>query len=145
MALPDNSSAAPVVAATSVQTLIQSLHSNTGAFASSIQELIDRRDATMPLVTAYYAATKEETFRFNVILLLNQKIKMQTLQPTELEAVSQCLVDALKDTSALVRGEALWGLGMTRNKKWASAVNALLNDPDSAVRSEAQITSSVLR
>jgi hypothetical protein len=128
-----------------VQLLIQSLYSNTGDFAHRIQELIDRTDTTLPMIKAYYAAANDATFRFNVILLLNQKIKVNSLGSLDMEATEQCLLDALKDNSPLVRGEALWGLGQTRNKKWAPAVNALLSDPDAAVRSEAQITSSLLR
>lgn len=135
----------PPVKSNDVQTLIDSLYSNTGKFGDRIQEIIDRSDVTVPLIKAYYAATNDATFRFNVILLLNQKIKTNKIDNLELDAISQCLLDGLKDNSPLVRGEALWGLGQTRNKKWAPAVNALLNDPDAAVRSEAQMTANILR
>jgi hypothetical protein len=128
-----------------VQKLIQSLYSNNSNYANQIQEIINRPDTTQPLIKAYYTAVNDATFRFNVILLLNQKIKTDSLGPLEMDAAVQCLLDGLKDSSPLVRGEALWGLGQTRNKKWAPAVNTLLNDPDAAVRSEAQITSNLLR
>ena len=135
----------PPEATDNVQTLIQTLYSNSNGFANRIQEIIDRADTTMPLIKAYYAASNDATFRFNVILLLNQKIKSHRLGTQEMNATEQCLLDSLKDNSPFVRGEALWGLGQTRNKRWAPAVNALLNDPDAAVRSEAQITLSILR
>ena len=128
-----------------VQSLIQSLYASTGAFAANMQELTDRADATAPLITAYYAAPYDATFRFNIMVLLNQKLKSKKLSATDTDAVAQCLLDSLKDSSALVRGEALWGLGVSRNKKFAPAVNALLQDPDPSVRSEAAATARLLR
>jgi hypothetical protein len=128
-----------------VQLLIQGLHGNHGDFADRIQQLIDKDDTTRPLIAAYYGAPNDATFRFNVVLLLNQKIKGRRLGAVDIDATIQCLVDALKDTSPLVRGEALWGLGQTGNKKWASAVQVLLSDPDPAVRSEATSTYQLLR
>ena len=128
-----------------VQSLIQSLYASTGAFAANMQELTDRADATAPLITAYYAAPYDATFRFNIMVLLNQKLKSKKLSATDTDAVAQCLLDSLKDSSALVRGEALWGLGVSRNKKFAPAVNALLQDPDPSVRSEAGATARLLR
>ena len=110
-----------------------------------MQELTDRADATTPLITAYYAATYDASFRFNVILVLNQKIKAKKLNSKDLESVTQCLLDSLKDASPLVRSEALWGLGLTRNKAFASSVEALLKDPDESVRNEAAITAGLLR
>lgn len=130
---------------TAIQALIQTLRSNNGAFAASMQELTDRADATTPLITAYYAATYDASFRFNVILMLNQKIKAKKLNSKDLESVSQCLLDSLKDSSPLVRGEALWGLGLTRNKAFTSSVKALLKDPDESVRNEAAITAGLLQ
>ena len=132
----------PVIA---VKELIQSLRTSNGAFATSMQALIDSTDATTPLISAYYAATYDATFRFNVILLLNQKIKSKKLISADIDAISQCLLDSLKDSSPLVRSEALWGLGLTRNKKFAPAVNVLLKDSDAAVRNEAAITAGLLR
>ena len=128
-----------------VQSLIQSLYASTGAFAANMQELTERADATAPLITAYYAAPYDATFRFNIMVLLNQKLKSKKLSATDTDAVAQCLLDSLKDSSALVRGEALWGLGVSRNKKFAPAVNALLQDPDPSVRSEAAATARLLR
>ena len=130
---------------TAVQALIQTLRSNNGAFAASMQELTDRADATTPLITAYYSATYDASFRFNVILVLNQKIKAKKLNSKDLESVSQCLLDSLKDSSHLVRGEALWGLGLIRNKAFAPAVQALLKDADESVRNEAAITAGLLK
>lgn len=129
----------------SVQALIQNLRSSNDAFAASMQELTNRPDATTPLITAYYSATYDASFRFNVILVLNQKIKAKKLNSKDLDSVSQCLVDSLKDSSPLVRGEALWGLGLTRNKAFASSVKALLKDPDESVRNEAAITAGLLQ
>lgn len=128
-----------------LQELIQSLRSSNGNFASSMQELTDRNDSTTPLITAYYAATYDASFRFNVILTLNQKLKSKKLNNADTDSVTQCLLDGLKDSSPLVRGESVWGLGLTRNKKFASAVNALLNDSDASVRNEAAITAQLLR
>ena len=128
-----------------LQELIQSLRSSNGNFAASMQELTDRNDATTPLITAYYAATYDASFRFNVILTLNQKLKSKKLNNADTDAVTQCLLDGLKDSSSLVRSESVWGLGLTRNKKFAPAVNALLNDSDASVRNEAAITAQLLR
>ena len=135
----------PAKPSVAVQDFIQSLRSSNGGFAASMQELTDRAEATTPLITAYYAATYDAAFRFNVILTLNQKLKSKKPNNADTEAITQCLVDSLKDTSPLVRSEALWGIGLTRNKKFASAVNALLNDSDAAVRNEAAITAGLLR
>jgi len=132
-------------ASAQVQGLIQSLHASTGAFAANMQALTDRADATAPLIAAYYAAPYDATFRFNIMVLLNQKLKSKKLSPTDTDAVTQCLLDSLKDSSALVRGEALWGLGVSRNKKFAPAANELLQDPDPSVRSEAAATARLLR
>jgi len=100
------------------------LHYGWKQFPLNLQE-IDRRPADVAaLVNAYYAdknyGSNDEIFRFNVIMILNRK-RTQSFSAEETKLISRCFVDALRDSSSMVRAEASWQ---------ASMVGDQINDPE---------------
>lgn len=93
-------------------------------FPLNLQE-IDRRPADVAaLVNAYYAdknyEPNDEIFRFNIIMILNRK-RTQSFSAEEKRLISRCYVDALRDSSSMVRVEASWQ---------ASMIGDQINDPE---------------
>lgn len=122
----------------------ESLYYNHSSFPANLKEIERREGGVAELTAAYRADQDDPVFRFNIIVLLNRKLKTQTLTLTaaDKEAIANCLLDSLKDTSAWVRTEGVWGLRFVGNGKHLGAVNALLNDADGYVRNEAAGTAA---
>lgn len=93
-------------------------------FPANLSELNRRQGTAAELVAAYYADKSDGIFRFNLIMLLSQKLKMRQIDPVDMEFVGTCLIDALKDASAEVRREAVYGLRFMRGKKYEAAANS---------------------
>lgn len=120
----------------------ESLYYDPSNFPSNLKEIERREGGVAELAAAYRADQDDPVFRFNIILLLNRKLKTQTLTAADKDAIANCLVDSLKDTSSWVRTEGVWGLRFVGNGRHLDAVNALLNDADGNVRNEAAGTAA---
>lgn len=138
---------------TDIQTLIASLHQTRNEslyyswnrFPPNLQEIGQRSGNIAELSAAYYADKDDATFRFNIIMILSHKLKTEKLTNGENDAIANCLVNSLKDDSAWVRTEGVWGLRFTGDEKYESAAISMLNDSDGHVRSEARATANLLR
>lgn len=99
--------------------LIESLHASRNPnlhyvwkdFPLNLQELGRRPADVAALVSAYYAEKNDEVFRFNIIMILNHK-RTQPFSAEETKLITQCFVDALSDSSSMVRAEASWQASM---------------------------------
>lgn len=104
--------------ASGTQELIDSLHKvRNENLAYTFEKLPDnilelsRRENTIPtLVSAYYGDIEDGLYRFNIIMLLNQKLSDEDFNVEKGNAIAKCLVDSLKDTDGRVRAEGIRGL-----------------------------------
>jgi hypothetical protein len=117
----------------SYRDLIESLHTSRNLelhyswdrFPLNLQELKRRPSDIAALVAAYYAEKNDDVFRFNIIMILNNKSR-DGFSPEEASLIAQCFVDALSDSSSLVRAEASWQDYMLGDHIYNPAVQQLL-------------------
>jgi hypothetical protein len=100
------------------------LHYVWEQFPPNLQEIDQRPADVTALINAYYAdknhGVNDEIFRFNIIMILNRK-RTQSFSADERKQISRCFVDALRDSSSIVRAEASWQ---------ATMVGDQINDPE---------------
>ena len=126
---------------TSSQTtneLIQSLHHERieqlyyESYPHNVKELMVRQKIVPELIGAYYQGG-DDLYRFNLIVILNHRSALSDLDRM---AIVTCLERALKDSSAWVRTEAVWGLGISGSVQLVPSIVPLLDDPDPNVVNE---------
>jgi hypothetical protein len=123
----------------------ENLYYDKSAFPPNLKEIERRKGHVAELVAAYHAEKNDPVFRFNIVMILSHKLKDGTLLPGDKDAIGKCLLDSLRDPSAWVRTEGVWGLRFTDDSKYLDAVKALEKDPDPYVQSEASTTESQLQ
>ncbi|MBW8370844.1 MAG: HEAT repeat domain-containing protein [Thiobacillus sp.] len=123
----------------------ENLYYDKSAFPPNLKEIERRKGHVAELAAAYHAEKNDPVFRFNIVMILSHKLEDGTLLPGERDAIGKCLLDSLRDPSAWVRTEAVWGLRFTDDSKYLDAVKALEKDPDPYVQSEASTTASQIQ
>ncbi|CAN5144678.1 hypothetical protein BH11PSE11_BH11PSE11_06070 [soil metagenome] len=139
------------------------LYYSWSAMPSNVRELARRPGDVAALVEACDKKNQDELFRFNVLLILNHKLsgkrdldtggnptseqgrEFHGLNSEEKKAIGDCLVRSLRDVSAMVRTEAVWGLGFLQDPSHEAAVLPLLQDRDANVVKEATTTIAHIR
>ena len=105
-------------------------------YPQNVKELMVRQGIVAPLVRAFHHGG-DDLYRFNVIVVLNHRA---ALSDSEKLTIVQCLEQALADSFAWVRTEAVWGIGLLGSRRSVPRVVPLLDDPDSKVVNETVLT-----
>ena len=102
-------------------------------FPPNVKELMVRPEIVPDLVSAYDHGG-DDLFRFNVIVILNNR---SALSETDKNDILQCLERAVNDSSPWTRTEAVWGLGHLGAAQIIPSIISLLDDPNPKVVNEA--------
>ncbi|MBI5258066.1 MAG: HEAT repeat domain-containing protein [Burkholderiales bacterium] len=116
---------------------VERLYYDTNSLPEHMRLLIQRPGITGALCNAQRGA--EALVRFNLMLLINQRLKHGVTPVAEQPEAAACLRQALADPHAWVRIEAAWGLRFAPAAAEANvaALRPLLNDPEADVRGNA--------
>jgi hypothetical protein len=140
---PDKKSSRGIEIETLIGTLHQSrnetLYYDESTYPKNVNQIIDDKNIINPLVSAYHADTNDDLFRFNIIMILNKKLRSH-VSDKEKDLIGNCLLESLKDSSPWVKTEAVWGLGFIAEKKFVPMIMPLLDDKDDNVVNEAILT-----
>lgn len=128
-----------------VSELIASLHRvrneqlyyDSKSFPGNLKTLQARNGTTPALIAAFKADSRDELFRFNLVILMSKRLVDPRLTEDERNALGDTLAGALKDRAAWVRTEAADALFNTRDRRHIAALQALAADPDADVRKAA--------
>lgn len=128
-----------------VSELIASLHRlrneqlyyDSKSFPGNLKSLQARSGTTPALIAAYKADSRDELFRFNLVILMSKRLVDPKLGEDERSALGDTLAGALKDRAAWVRTEAADALFNTGDRRHIAALQALAADPDADVRKAA--------
>ena len=102
----------------------------------NMKELIVRNNIVPELAKAY-AQGGDDFYRFSLIVILDHR---GALSNSERMIIVKCFESAVKDGSAWVRTEAVWGLGLLGDLKSVPAIIPLLDDQDVNVVNETVLT-----
>lgn len=124
---------------------ISNLHYENIRLPDNMLELDLRENTTEKLVQAYYSEQNDGLFRFNIIIMLNRTLRLHDPEEIEEGIIARCLIRSLQDSEPMVRAESVWGLRLTKNRKFELYANSLLSDTDADVRINAQQTVNILQ
>jgi hypothetical protein len=120
----------------------EQLYYTDASFPPHAKNLVASGD-TGELIRAYWSDSADPLFRFNIMMILNEKAASST-DVVERRRIARCFRDALRDGAAWVRTEAVWGLGALRMPQFVADIIPLLDDADKHVVNETILALSKL-
>jgi len=114
---------------------VETLGYEVDQFPANVVALIEGEANTEAIAAEYRRDEGDRLYRFNVILVLVNKIPMAS--DADRAIIAATLLSATEDDHFWVRTEAAYGLGELRDVRYASALRSLLQDDEEQVRTVA--------
>jgi hypothetical protein len=88
---------------------------------------------SVPAATTYFAQSQDDVLRFNLVLILGQKVRDGGLDPQERKAAVDFLAGCLKDGNPWIKTEAVFALGNAHAQGALPEIRRCLDDPNPTV------------
>jgi hypothetical protein len=123
--------------------LINSLHTqrvvtlyyDVSKYPENVNELIAKSGNVEALISSYRSDDSDYLFRFNIIMILNEKTELASFSKKKAE-IAKGLSFALSDPSPWVRTEAVWGIGRLGYDTYVPDIIPFIDDLDDNVVNE---------